>query len=68
MADQMDEAVAIVDAHTERSIAAVRAASAQIERGQPGECEACVEDSPRLVLTAGMMLCARCRDKREKRR
>lgn len=68
MADQMDEAVAIADAHTERSIAAARAASAQIQRGQPGECEACLDDSPRLVLTAGLMLCARCRDKREKRR
>lgn len=68
MPDQMDDAVAISDAHQERSIAAVRAASATIPRGQPGECEACVEDSPRLVMVAGLMLCAPCRDKRERRR
>jgi RNA polymerase-binding transcription factor DksA len=58
----MDEAVAIVDAHTERSIAAVRAASAQIERGQPGECASCGEDMPRLV----GRLCAPCRDGRRR--
>ncbi len=65
MADYIDEAQAFTEAHIDRSIAAARV---PIARGQPGECEACVEDSPRLVMTGGLMLCARCRDKREKRR
>lgn len=65
MADHIDEAQAFTEAHLDRSIAAARV---PIARGQPGECEACVEDSPRLVKTGGLMLCAPCRDKREARR
>lgn len=68
MADEMDRAVEAAAVHQENSIAAVRAAADAIPRGQPGECEGCVDDSPRLVLTGGLMLCARCRDKRERRR
>jgi len=67
MADEMDRAVEVSDMHRDHAVAAARA-GAIIPRGQPGECEACVEDSPRLVLTAGLMLCAPCRDRREKRR
>lgn len=67
MADDMDRATELSDLHRDQAIAAARA-GATIARGQPGECEGCVEDSPRLVMTAGLMLCARCRDKREKRR
>jgi hypothetical protein len=34
---------------------------AVLEPGEPGECQLCGEDSPRLVRGA----CARCRDKRK---
>ncbi|MBB4154148.1 hypothetical protein GGQ80_002058 [Sphingomonas jinjuensis] len=68
MADQFDIAADFAEAHTDRHVAAARRASAAIPRGQPGECEGCVEDSPRLVEVAGLLLCARCRDKRERRR
>ncbi len=65
MADDIDQAAEFTQAHIDRSIAAARQ---PIARGQPGECEGCVEDCPRLVLTGGLLLCARCRDKREQRR
>jgi len=65
MADDIDRANDFAEAHRERSIAAARQ---PIAAGQPGECDGCAEDSPRLVLTAGMLLCAPCRDRREKRR
>jgi RNA polymerase-binding transcription factor DksA len=68
MADTMDHAVELADLHRDQSLAATLAAAAAIPAGQPGMCEACCDDHPRLVLMGGQMLCAPCRDKREKRR
>lgn len=65
MADDVDHANVLAEQHLERSIAAARQ---PIVRGRPGECEACCEDSPRLVMMGGLELCAPCRDKRKKRR
>lgn len=63
--DDIDRANDMAEQHRERSIAAARQ---PIPPGKPGECEACLDDSPRLVITAGLMICPPCRDKREKRR
>lgn len=56
MADEAD----IANDYMERvQEAAMRAPRPQMAKGEPGECEWCGEDSPRLVRGA----CARCRDK-----
>lgn len=58
MADICDNAQVIIDQELERNL---RSASfTRIEPGQPGECEYCGYQSPRLVGGA----CARCRDSR----
>ncbi|MCG7348953.1 conjugal transfer protein TraR [Sphingomonas sp. ACRSK] len=59
MADEVDQANAIAEAHLERSLAAARA---PIPAGQPGECEQCGEDMPRLVDGR----CGYCRDGRKR--
>ena len=59
MADDIDQANAIVEAATARAIAAARA---PIPVGSPGECENCGNDMPRLV--AGR--CGYCRDGRRR--
>lgn len=43
----------------EADVAEIRRKAQAIEPGKPGECYACGEDMPRLVLGA----CCRCRDK-----
>lgn len=57
MADAIDDAQALTEAHTERSIAAARQ---PIPVGAPGICVDCGEDMPRLVNGR----CAPCRDGR----
>lgn len=57
MADWADEAAAISDLHLSESI---RAARQPVPAGEPGICENCDEQSPRLV--GGR--CAPCRDGR----
>lgn len=59
MPDNIDMAVEISDLHLERSI---RAARQPVPVGEPGECQACFEDSPRLI--GGR--CALCRDGRRR--
>ena len=59
MADEIDIANAVADAHLERSI---RAARVPVPAGVPGECEQCGEDMPRLVARR----CAPCRDGRRR--
>lgn len=61
MADEVDRATEIADAHLAHSITAARAA---VPVGVPGECNDCGDDSPRLVHGR----CARCRDGRNRRR
>jgi hypothetical protein len=56
MADEADIANDYVERVRE---AAMRTPRPQMAKGEPGECEWCGEDSPRLVRGA----CARCRDK-----
>lgn len=54
--DEVDRATDEVD----RLLAeALRNARAELAPGEPGECELCGEESPRLVRGA----CARCRDR-----
>ena len=55
MADVADMANDVAQAALDRNI---RAASAPIAIGAPGECRVCCEDSPRLV----MGRCAPCRE------
>lgn len=64
MADDVDHANRLTEEHLERSIAA---AHRPIAPGVAGMCEACCDDHPRLVRTAGLLMCARCRDRREAR-
>lgn len=59
MPDIIDVANEYAAIETESSLAAVRRAAAAIPEGEPGECEDCGEESPRLV----DRLCARCRDR-----
>lgn len=57
MADDVDFATRLADAHLERSIDAARAS---VPVGEPGECDGCGEDMPRLVEGR----CGFCRDGR----
>lgn len=59
MADVVDMATDIADEHLARGL---RVARQPIPAGEPGECEQCFEDSPRLV--GGR--CAFCRDGRRR--
>lgn len=59
MPDIIDIANEYAAIETESSLAMVRRAAAGIPAGEPGECEECGEESPRLV----ERLCARCRDR-----
>jgi hypothetical protein len=59
MTDLIDHANAIAEAALERQIAAARA---PVPAGEPGECEGCGEDMPRLV--GGR--CGFCRDGRRR--
>jgi hypothetical protein len=56
MADVADLAAEFVEAHLDRSIRA--AVTAPFDPGVPGECDNCLNDSPRLVKG----ICARCRE------
>ncbi len=56
MADEIDRANDYVEAIREAAIASRK--SAIIDPGQPGECDWCGRDTPRLVRG----LCAPCRD------
>ena len=59
MADQIDEANEIAEEHLKRSLVAARA---PIPVGEPGECEECGEQMPRLVEGR----CGFCRDGRRR--
>lgn len=59
MPDIIDIANDYAAIEAESSLAMVRRAAAAIPAGEPGECEECGEDSPRLV----ERLCARCRER-----
>lgn len=59
VADDIDLATELQDAHLDRSI---RAARVPVAVGHPGECEQCAEDMPRLVDGR----CAPCRDGRRR--
>lgn len=61
MADQIDEANKLADEHLARSLAAARQ---PIPAGEPGQCEQCGEDMPRLVNGR----CGYCRDGRRRSR
>jgi hypothetical protein len=60
MADEADRAQALEE--TERNAMIASARAAPFIPGEPGECERCGEDMPRLV--SG--LCAPCRDGRNR--
>ncbi len=55
MADAADFATVLERQHLERSLAAARQ---PVPAGEPGECEDCGDDSPRLIDGR----CAPCRD------
>jgi len=55
MADEIDRANEYIDAMT---AAALKKVTAEIPKGEPGECDWCGEYTPRLVNNA----CAKCRD------
>lgn len=59
MSDEIDAAQIREQEVTERALATARAMVAKIQKGEPGECSRCGEESPRLV--GGV--CAPCRDK-----
>lgn len=59
MPDIIDIANDYAAIEAESSLAMVRRAAAAIPAGEPGECEECGEESPRLV----ERLCARCRER-----
>jgi hypothetical protein len=56
VADVADLANEFVEAYLDRSIRA--AVTASFDPGVPGECDNCLNDSPRLVKG----ICARCRE------
>ena len=57
--DEIDRQLERVQYLDDASLAEVRNKAATMSVGNPGVCEWCGEDSPRLVRGA----CARCRDK-----
>lgn len=59
MTDIIDIANDYAAIEAESSLAMVRRAAAAMPAGEPGECEECGEESPRLV----ERLCARCRER-----
>ena len=59
MADEIDRANEIVEEHLARGLAAARV---PVPAGEPGECEGCGEDMPRLVNGR----CGFCRDGRRR--
>lgn len=63
MADEADLANDLADQHQAAIEAAIRLAARSMPAGEPGVCEGCEQDSPRLV--GG--LCARCRDAQVRR-
>ena len=67
MADHIDEAQAFTEAHTARSIAAVRARAA-IPDPVMGSCEACCDDDVMVRPAGGILRCTPCRAKWEARR
>jgi len=60
MSDEIDDAQQREQEDTARALAAARETARRIPVGEPGECDYCGEESPRLVGGA----CAPCRDKR----
>lgn len=60
MADEIDVANDYAQKMEERSVAAIRAAAAEIPVGYSGECASCGLESKRLVND----MCAPCRDMR----
>ena len=56
--DEIDQANERAEIETDRQVAAIRAAAADIPAGTPGECESCGLESKRLVND----MCAVCRD------
>jgi hypothetical protein len=61
VADIIDDANAIAEEHLSRHL---KAAQRRVEPGEPGECDTCGEDHPRLVRGR----CAPCRDEIAARR
>lgn len=61
MPDLADIAQEIILVDTDNGVNAARRDLAQMPAGEPGECEVCLDDSPRLV--GGK--CAPCRDGRK---
>jgi hypothetical protein len=59
MSDIIDVANDVAETGAERAIAAARDRAAQIQTGQPGDCELCGAWSGRLIGSA----CAPCRDR-----
>lgn len=59
MADEIDIANDQVALIEEAGVALIRQQAAKFVPGEPGECEMCGEDMPRLVEG----VCCRCRDK-----
>ena len=67
MADVIDEAQALTEALSERTIAAARAAAQQPDPVL-GECEACLDEDVMVRGCGGILRCTPCRSKWEKRR
>lgn len=59
MADLADIADERTEVQTNADIAEIRRKAQAIEPGNPGECDKCGEDMPRLVNG----ICCRCRDR-----
>lgn len=59
MSDDADLTEERMEVEAAARIAEVHRKAAEIPTGEPGECELCGEESPRLVRG----VCARCRDK-----
>ncbi len=67
MADQIDMANDLNEAHTDRAIAAARA-DAPATDPFIGDCEACCDDNVPVLHRGGILRCTDCRAKWEKRR
>ena len=59
MADEIDLAQEREQIATTSALNRIREQAARIDPGEPGECDRCGEQSPRLIRGT----CARCRDK-----